>query len=190
MIVVPSAAAPPSTRRSVIVAMAAGLSSAAWPAAAQEPDGLGKWRPVDPPTPAPEIAFEDGEGAKRTLADYRGQVVVLNFWATWCAPCIREMPSLARAQALLRGERVLVLPLSLDRNGRAKVDKFYEEARLEGLGRWIDPTAAAGRAFKLRGLPTTVVLDAAGREAARLEGEAAWDAPAMLARLTALARQS
>ena len=133
------------------------------------------------PTPVPEISFVDHDGQARTLADFRGRVVLLNFWATWCEPCVKEMPSLARLQAALAGQPFMVLALSQDRGGLPRVERFYREHALTGLDRFADKTSAAGRSFKLRGLPTSVLLDTQGRELGRLEGASDWSSPEALA---------
>jgi thiol-disulfide isomerase/thioredoxin len=133
------------------------------------------------PAAVPEISFVDEAGRERTLADFRGRVVLLNFWATWCVPCVKEMPALAGLQAALKGEPFLVLALSQDRAGLPLVETFYREHALAGLEMFADKTSASGRSFKLRGLPTSVLLDADGREVGRLEGAADWDAPEALA---------
>ena len=101
--------------------------------------------------------------------------MVLNFWATWCAPCLEEMPSLNRLQASRGSPQFEVVALSSDRGGRDKVEPFFKENSIDALGIYLDPTNKLARAFKLRGLPTTVVIDGAGREVGRLEGTAAWD---------------
>lgn len=140
------------------------------------------------PRDLPEFAFTDAEGRSRTVADFAGRGLVINLWATWCPPCVAEMPSLDRAQAFLEREGITVLALSSDRGGRAQVEPFYARARLRELGIWLDPRGATGRAFGVRGLPTTILLDRAGREVARLEGEAEWDRPEMLAAIRRLTR--
>jgi thiol-disulfide isomerase/thioredoxin len=131
--------------------------------------------------PAPAVTFTDAEGREHGFQDFPGEGLVVNLWATWCPPCVAEMPALDRLQALLRGERVRVLPLSSDRGGRAVVEGFYQRLGLRELGLWLDPRGAAARGLGVRGLPTTVILDRAGFERARLEGEAEWDSPALVA---------
>jgi thiol-disulfide isomerase/thioredoxin len=135
------------------------------------------------PTPAavPEIHFLDNTETDRTLADFHGRVVLLNFWATWCGPCVEEMPSLQRLQATLAGQPFLVLPVSQDRAGLPLVRTFYQEHGLTGLGMYADKSSSAGRSFKLCGLPTSVLLDPEGRELGRFEGAADWSAPEALA---------
>jgi thiol-disulfide isomerase/thioredoxin len=139
------------------------------------------------PTPAPEIAFLDGDGNARTLEDFRGKVVVLNLWATWCAPCRREMPSLDRLQAEHGGDDLLVLPLSQDRGeAEQQIAAFYDAFELEHLAVFRDPEAAAGRAFRAPGLPTTIVIDREGREVGRVLGHAEWDSAEAVALVQAV----
>ena len=133
------------------------------------------------PKPAPELTFLDAQGNQLSLADFRGKVVILNLWATWCAPCRREMPSLDRLQAAHGDDGLQVLPLSLDRGEIDKIEAFYEEVGLPNLGIYHDPKAAAGRAFGAYGLPTTIVIDREGREIGRLLGPAEWDSDEALA---------
>jgi thiol-disulfide isomerase/thioredoxin len=156
--------------------LAPGLSRQGWAA-----KGLEKLREAANPAPPPTITFTDADGKETTLADFAGQGLVINLWATWCPPCVAEMPALDRLQAMLRAERIAVLALSSDRGGRAQVEPFYQRLGLKELAIWLDPRGAAARALGARGLPTTVIIDRAGREVARLEGEAAWDAPELVA---------
>ncbi|MDB5370884.1 MAG: TlpA family protein disulfide reductase [Roseomonas sp.] len=140
-----------------------------------------------PPKPVPPLTFTDAGGKPYDLGAFAGKPLLINLWATWCAPCVAEMPALDRAQEALKDEGWVVLPLSSDRGGRAQVDPFYQRTGLKHLGIWLDPRGAAARALGARGLPTSVVIGRAGQEVARLEGEAAWDSPSMLAALRAIA---
>jgi thiol-disulfide isomerase/thioredoxin len=138
------------------------------------------------PKPAPDLTFLDAEGNEVRLADFQGEVVVLNLWATWCAPCRREMPSLDRLQAKYGGAGLKVIALSLDRGDVAKVREFFEELEITSLAVYHDPTARVGRELGAPGLPTTVVMDRAGREVGRLLGPAEWDSEEALAVIKAL----
>jgi thiol-disulfide isomerase/thioredoxin len=155
-------------------------------AAEGQPEGFDKLRETVPPRPLPEIAFTDAEGAPRRMADFAGQGVLINLWATWCPPCVAEMPALDRLAGALEGEGFTVLALSSDRGGRAAVEPFYARVGIRRLGVWLDPRGAAARALGVRGLPTSVVVDREGRERARLEGAAAWDAPEFVAAIRRL----
>ena len=131
--------------------------------------------------PLPEFGFLDAEGKPHGVAEFAGRGLLINLWATWCPPCVAEMPALDRAQAALAEAGISVLALSSDRGGRAQVEGFYRDKGIRQLGLWLDPRGAASRALGARGLPTTIVVDRQGRERARAEGDMAWDAPAMLA---------
>lgn len=143
----------------------------------------GKFRVSEAGPTVPDVPFETSAGSPATLADYRGQVVLLNFWATWCPPCIREMPSLLRAKEILAPEGLTVIAMSEDRGGRAKVEPFYAANGLAALGFALDRQGALARAFKLHGMPTTILIDRQGRELGRLEGAVDWADPAILALL-------
>lgn len=134
----------------------------------------------DPPKPVPNLTFENGAGAPQSLADFRGKMVLLNIWATWCAPCRREMPTLDRLQARLGGPDFEVVALSIDRAGIPVVKKFYEELGLKALGVYVDKTSRTTQELGVVGLPTTLLLDRAGHELGRLIGPAEWDSPAMI----------
>lgn len=130
--------------------------------------------------PAPAVSFTDAEGRPHSFTDFAGQGLVVNFWATWCPPCVAEMPALDRLAGILAEERVTVLALSSDRGGREVVQAFYQRLGLARLAIWLDPRGVAGRGAGVRGLPTTLIIDRDGMERARLAGEAVWDAPPLI----------
>lgn len=129
------------------------------------------------PRPLPDIPFEDGHGAKRHLADFRGRVVLLNLWATWCAPCRAEMPTLDRLQARLGGKDFEVVALSLDQDGAPVVKRFFDEIGVHDLAIYVDREMNAQGALDAVGVPTTLLIDREGREVARKLGPAVWDSP-------------
>jgi len=135
------------------------------------------------PEPAPAIAFKAESGVPLTLADFAGRVTLVNFWATWCGPCKREMPSLDRLQAALGSERFQVLPISQDKIAVEKVRDFYFERNLTELPITIDQSGNSQRIFQVTGLPATVLIDAQGRVLGRMVGPAEWDSPEAIALL-------
>lgn len=140
----------------------------------------------DTPVAMADATFRKADGSEVRLDAFRGQGVVLNLWATWCAPCVAEMPALSRLAAAVKQDGIVVLPLSSDRGGAKVVEAFYQRLGLTGLDIWLDPRGVAGRAWGARGLPTTLLIGRDGTERARLEGEAAWDAPDAIAQVRAL----
>src|SRR5262245_50656522 len=156
------------------------------PAAAQEPPKGPGSNPLsqghmaafvfrkEPEALAP-IKFQDAEGKERTLADWRGKVVLLNLWATWCLPCRKEMPSLDRLQKELGSDKFEVVPLSVDRKGLDASKKFLDETKAERLGLYVDASGRATSELRVVGLPATLLLNAEGREIGRLLGPAEWD---------------
>jgi thiol-disulfide isomerase/thioredoxin len=131
----------------------------------------------DAPRPLPEIAFEDGEGRSRSLAQFTGKVMLLNVWATWCAPCREEMPALDGLQRKLGGPGFEVLALSIDSVGAPAVRRFYEEMGVRSLAVYIDSTTRASASLGAVGIPTTLLIDRQGREVGRHTGPAEWDGP-------------
>jgi thiol-disulfide isomerase/thioredoxin len=127
------------------------------------------------PEAMPEVTFKDSTGSDRKLSDFKGKTILLNLWATWCAPCREEMPSLNRLQEALGGDKFEVVALSLDRQGADASKKFLDEVKATALNLYVDATAKQGTALKLVGMPTTILIDAEGREVGRLAGPAEWD---------------
>lgn len=129
------------------------------------------------PEPLADIAFTDGNKTPRTLKDFAGKTVLLNLWATWCTPCREEMPALDRLQKALGSDKFEVVALSIDRGGADASRKFLDSIKVESLKLYVDATARAGGQLKAVGLPTTLLIDAQGREIGRYIGPAAWDGP-------------
>ena len=158
---------------SVIVAISPPHAREEGVATASAHDGVHNYQPTSPPVAVSALAFfEDGE-LSRTIADYRGSGVVMNFWATWCAPCVREMPSLDRLQAEVR--RIRVLALSVDRGGAPVIEAFYRKHGIANLDVLVDRGAKLMRKLRVRGLPTTLLIDSEGNEVGRVVGPAEWD---------------
>ncbi|MDG3042597.1 TlpA family protein disulfide reductase [Roseicyclus marinus] len=131
----------------------------------------------------PYLREDETEGR---LADYAGRYVVLNFWATWCAPCREEMPSLQNLQAELGGEDFAVVTLATGRNPPQAIARFFEEIGVEDLPRYRDINQQIAREMGVFGLPITVILNPQGQEIARLRGDAHWDSPEAFALIEAL----
>ncbi len=142
---------------------------------------------TDPARPVPEVGLLTLEDGPASMAEFRGKWVVLNFWATWCAPCRAEMPALDRLQIARPG--IVVVPVATGPNPLPAITRFWEEAGITALTPLRDPDRAFSAAMGVLGLPVTVILNPDGEEVARLIGDAAWDAPEALAVLDALAAE-
>lgn len=125
-------------------------------------------------TAAPATAFEDPAGRRTTLASFRGKPLLVNFWATWCGPCIVELPSLDRLAAR-EGEALQVLAISQDTGGRQRVTDFFAARSFRQLEPYLDGEMALMGALQLDTLPTTILYDAEGREVWRMTGMAEWE---------------
>ena len=121
----------------------------------------------------PDILFEDGEGRPVRLSVFRGRPVLVNFWATWCAPCVVEMPSLDALAARETGN-VEIIAVSQDLDGRAKVTDFFAARNFARLEPYLDPQMALMTALELDTLPTTILYDADGQEVWRMVGMVDW----------------
>jgi thiol-disulfide isomerase/thioredoxin len=130
------------------------------------------------------IAFRDSAGKEFKLADFRGRYMLVNLWATWCGPCINELPELAKLQKELPQDRITVVPVDvLEKLDAAKVGDFLNAHGAGGLPVYIDSAFATQRGFAANELPLTVLIDSEGREVARAAGGQKWDDPATVAYL-------
>lgn len=140
--------------------------------------------------PTPDTAFQTFDGTPITLADYRGDWVVLNFWATWCAPCRHEMPMLSNLATTFEGKGVQVITVATGRNAPQAMTRFFDEIGVDNLPLHRDPNQRLAREMAVLGLPITVILDPQGNEIARLRGDATWDSDSAVAILRALSAGS
>ena len=170
--------------RSLVVVL-----SVAFAAAAAAETRLGEFIPADPPQPAPEITLAARDGSTATLADFKGKLVLVNLWATWCQPCLKEMPSLAKLPDKL-GDAFVLLAVSEDRGGDKAVAPFVEKLGLDKLKVYLDPDSKVGHAFKVQGLPTSIAIGPKGDVLGRVEGAADWNADKMLDALKKLLPES
>lgn len=136
------------------------------------------------PVALPDVPVQDVEDTPHSLQEWQGQWVVLNFWATWCAPCRHEMPSLDRLQALMPD--IAVLPVATGRNPVEGITRFYDEEGIANLPILRDPKGQLARGMGVMGLPVTVILNPEGQEVGRLIGDADWSGEDALAVLGAL----
>lgn len=158
------------------------VPGAAGPSTAARGSGLGEFTPLEAPRPAPDVDFTTRAGEPVRLSSFRHRLVLINLWATWCGPCVREMPSLDRLQAKLGGD-LTILAISEDRGGAKTVDPFLAKHGIKTLTAYLDPSGAVAHAFGVQGLPTSFLIDGDGRVLGSLEGAADWDSPAMMALL-------
>lgn len=140
--------------------------------------------------PAPQAvaqaAYQTEDGGEAVLADHQGKLVLLNFWATWCAPCRKEMPMLSELQTEFGGEDFEVITIATGRNDPAAMKRFFEEIGVDNLPLHADPNSAVAREMGVLGLPATIIIDADGAEVARLLGDADWSSDSAKAIIAAL----
>ncbi|MGD9671034.1 MAG: TlpA family protein disulfide reductase [Hyphomicrobiaceae bacterium] len=129
------------------------------------------------PEPVPGFPFFDAAQQTTTIGAFKGKVVLLNLWATWCSPCREEMPALDRLQKELGSEKFEVVAVSVDKNGFDKARDFLKGIDIKSLAFYADPSARAASHVKAIGMPATLLVDAEGRELGRLMGPAEWDSP-------------
>ena len=156
-----------------------------WPTQSTPPDELGQVEKStqkhfslelhDVPRALPAFTFSDKDTNSIQLSSFAGKFLILNLWATWCAPCIKELPSLDRLEQILGGPDFEVIALNLDRGGLLEVNPFWTRTGLSNLDIYLDPNMSAGQTLSARGLPTTLLVNRDGLEISRLEGPAEWD---------------
>lgn len=149
------------------------LALAATPVAQAQQGG--DFSPIDPPLPTPKAGFEDQIGARVDLADFKGKVVVLNFWASWCAPCVAEMPTLDALQASLQSEGLAVVAISLDRDGIKKAAPFFRRTGVKHLALYTDRMSDLFQELEGSVLPTTFILDRDGLVVQKFIGPTDWN---------------
>ena len=138
------------------------------------------------PEEVTDAAFIGEDGSEKTLADYKGQITVVNFWATWCAPCRAEMPDLADLQNQIGDDDLSVVTIATGRNPRPAMERFFAEIGVDNLPLHADPRSTLARNMGVLGLPITVILDRDGNEMARLQGDAEWNSENAIEILTAI----
>lgn len=136
---------------------------------------------LEKPVAAPDTPVVSKDEGPITLDRFRGKFVVLNFWATWCGPCIRELPSLSRLNAQFAGDDFAVVLISQDRGGFKQTDRFLKKLKIDIPDAFIDEKLKYSRAIGVRSLPTTILLGPDGNEVGRLTGSAEWDEPEAVA---------
>jgi thiol-disulfide isomerase/thioredoxin len=137
---------------------------------------------------APNVPFADEHASLTAIRDFRGKIVILNLWATWCAPCVKEMPSLERLAGRLPPDRFAVVAVSQDKGGVAIAKFFLDRIGVRSLPLYVDPNGRVSREFGVRGLPTTILIAQSSTVLAKLEGPAEWDSDEIVAYLLSLER--
>ena len=135
------------------------------------------------PVAVPGISFIDRQGGIVTMADFKGKVVVLNIWATWCVPCREEMPSLNNLQAIMGGEDFQVVALSIDETGFREIEYFYKQYEIRHLAIYLDEGQDLYDQLAVVAIPTSLIIDRQGLEIGRMIGAATWDSDRMIATL-------
>lgn len=145
------------------------------------PPALAKLQPDKAPAAVPAVAFVDAGGGTHRLSDYRGRYLLLNLWATWCAPCVKELPALSGLKQAMAGQNFAVVAVDVGRDSSDDAAKFLKSHRAGSLAVYRDTNAAFLHAFGAYGLPMTVLIDPQGREVARAIGAVEWNDKAAIA---------
>ena len=140
------------------------------------------------PQDIPEVRFVTEDGTRVRLSDFRGKAILVNIWATWCPPCVTEMPTLDALQVDLGGQGFEVVALSIDTGGMPAVRRFFDKIRIKHLNTAVDRTQLSFTNLHIAGVPTTLLINADGKEVGRLVGPATWNDPEMEAFLKGFAQ--
>ena len=138
---------------------------------------MNKFTENNPSIESPSTPFMDPSGKEVTLHEFKKSWTLINFWATWCAPCINELPSLAKLESKINNPKFKLLLISIDRSGPRVFQPFLKKLGLTSLKSGSDPKASLMRKLGLTGIPTTLLISPTGRIVGKLEGAAKWDAP-------------
>lgn len=157
-----------------------GMMSGSVHALSGPPAVLADLKPVEPAKSVPAVAFSDADGTRHMLSEFKGRYVLLNLWATWCAPCVKELPALAALQQAVGKAHLVVVPVNVGRSDAAKTGQFLKKHGAGTLPVYNDTNIALVRAFRAYGLPASILIDPQGREIARAMGAVQWDAPAAI----------
>jgi len=149
------------------------------------PDTMARFSLSQHAPPLPDVAFSDALGRRHTLREFRGRYVLLNLWATWCAPCVKELPSLAMLQRAMGG-KLAVVPVDVGRNEALDAAQFMKGHGAGTLPVYLDSNVALVRALRAYGLPLTILIDPNGKEVGRAAGEADWGADGSVKYLQAI----
>ena len=161
------------------------------PAAVHEqagpPQALAPFALAAKPAQVPQVAISDASGARLSLSSFKGKYILLNLWATWCAPCVKELPALARLKAAAASGGFAVVAVDVGRNTPGEARAFLDAHGAKALDTYVDSNIALLRAFNAFGLPLTVLIDPQGREIGRAVGPAGWDSEDAIGYFKALA---
>ena len=144
-------------------------------------------KPVREGDSAPDFSLKDLSGRETKLSDYRGKVVVVNFWATWCPPCRSEIPSIARMNAAMAGTPFQLLTVSIDEGGKEPVEALFRNMNVR-FPTLLDPSGKVGKRYGITGVPETFIVTPKGVVAKKVIGPLEWDDPRVLATLRNLAQ--
>lgn len=173
-----------------VIFLAVNPASHATHEASEPSDGtVRSFRPVNPHRPVPSIPFFNRDGERVSLENFRGKVVLINLWATWCPPCIRELPALDRLQAKFSTSDFEIVPIATDLEGLKVASPFYARLNIQNLGLYADPEHALGSFFPLDVFPANFIVNRQGELVSFLRSYVDWDAPEAEAMVEELIKQ-